>query len=148
MPYRSRPDQARNLMAQIEDEMRERLREAIDHVSLEVLVETRRAQGQPHPAADNPADRAEFETGARAFLERLDRDLARDVPEEIRGKLTDGRAGTRHETGPYPLAAQVTLARALPDYWQRFEAIRLAYTAERVRSRGERGGWLRQLFGR
>jgi len=148
MPYRSRPDQPRNLIAQIEDELRDRLREAVDHVSLEVLVETRRARGRAHPAADNPADRAEFEAGIRAFLERLDRDVAQDVPDELGRTLADLR--TRHAADPAArlLDVQVTLARAIPDYWQRFETIRLEYTAERVRSGGQGGGLLRQLFGR
>jgi hypothetical protein len=148
MPYRSRPDQPRNLIAQIEDEMRDRLREAIDHVGLEVLVETRRARGHAHPAADNPADRAEFEAGARAFLDRLDRDMGREAPDEVRRAIEDVRARSGSDPAARLLAAQVALARALPDYWQRFEAIRQAYMGEPARSRGERGGLLRQLFGR
>ena len=46
------------------------------------------------------------------------------------------------------LAVQLVLARELPDYWQRFDAMRLAYTAERVGSGGERRGLLGRLFGR
>ena len=46
------------------------------------------------------------------------------------------------------LGVHVALARELPDYWQRFETTRAAYTAERVGSGRERRGLLGRLFGR
>ena len=45
------------------------------------------------------------------------------------------------------VSAQVALAKRRPDYWQRFDAVRAAYAAERQASGGERGGLLRRLFG-
>ena len=46
------------------------------------------------------------------------------------------------------MATQIALARSLPDYWQRFDAVRLEYAAERAVSGGESRGLLRRLFGR
>jgi hypothetical protein len=46
------------------------------------------------------------------------------------------------------LAVQIGRAKALPDYWQRFEAVRLRFTSEYVTSRGARRGVLGRLFGR
>ena len=46
------------------------------------------------------------------------------------------------------IAAQVSLARTLPDYWQRFEAVSLRYLAELEESGSERPGLLARLFRR
>src|SRR5439155_638088 len=46
------------------------------------------------------------------------------------------------------LAVQVVLAKELPDYWQRFEASRVAYVGGEPASGGERSGLLGRLFGR
>jgi hypothetical protein len=147
VPFRSRPGQPRDLFAQIEDEMRDRVREAVDHVSLNVMVERRRAAGLPQPAVDSPEDRDEFEAGVRAFLERLAADLTGPVTAGER-RTMEAAAG-RGVSDPLRrlLDTQVALARALPDYWQRFEDVRYAYTAERVASGGESRGLLRRLFG-
>jgi hypothetical protein len=147
VPFRSRPGQPRDLLAQISDEMRERIREAADHVALEVMVEIRKAQGRPGPAADSPGDRAEFEAGVRAFLERLASELTADLAAEERRKLAGSPASSDAPVDRL-LATHVALARALPDYWQRFDALRVVHVADRSRSGGGEGrGMLRRLFG-
>ena len=45
------------------------------------------------------------------------------------------------------VAAQVALARRLPDYWQRFEALSARYLAEPSASGGQRRSLLARLFG-
>jgi hypothetical protein len=147
VPFRSRPGQPRDLFAQIEDEMRERVQEAVDHVSLNVMVERRRAHGLPQPAVDSPTDRAEFEGGVQAFLDRLGADLTAGLTADERGRIHAVPARDASDPVRRLLDTQVAMARALPDYWQRFEAVRLAYTAERVASGGESRGLLRRLFG-
>jgi hypothetical protein len=145
VPFRTRPGQPRNLLTLIEAEVRERLEEAVDHASLEALVAARRARGSPAPATDSARDRAEFEAGVRAFLERLRATLEPILTEEQR----DRAAAAAEHAGPDPIArligAQVALARALPDYWQRFEACRAAYAAHAA-SGGQRRGRLRRLL--
>jgi hypothetical protein len=145
VPFRTRPGQPRDLLALVDQEVRERIEEAVDYVSLEVLVQSRRQHGLPAPAADNARDRKEFEGGVRTFLERLRADIAPTLPPERRqeAEATAARAGADPLAGL--LTLQVALAKALPDYWQRFEATRRAYTAERAASGP---GLLRRLFSR
>jgi hypothetical protein len=147
VPFRSRPGQPRDLLAQIQDEVRERIREAIDHVAIEALVEARRAGGLAHPSVDNPVDRGEFDAGALAFLQRLGEDVAAGIPEETRRRADDAAARAGSDPVLRLLAAQVVLARALPDYWQRFEAARAAHLARPTVSGGQGRGLLRRLLG-
>jgi hypothetical protein len=142
------PSQPADLSARIDAQIRERLEEAVDFVCLEIMVERRRAQGLPAPAADNTEDRTEFTVAVRAFLEHLEADLTADLaPADRRGVLEAAR--TADDPTGRLLAVQVGLARLLPDYWQRFETSRNRYAAESAAdaSRGDRGGLLRRLFG-
>ncbi len=147
MPFRTRPGQPRNLITLIESEVRERLEEAIDHASLEALVASRRARGLPAPAADNAHDRSDFEAGVRAFLQRLRAELEPALTDELRRKAEEAGARAGHDAVARLIAAQVVLAQTLPDYWQRFEASRVAYAREAC-SGGERRGLLGRLFSR
>ncbi|HEX3176276.1 MAG TPA: hypothetical protein VHZ49_06340 [Methylomirabilota bacterium] len=135
MPFRH-PDRSDALDARIATEIRERLEEAIDFVCLEALVNQRRATGRPAPVADNAADRAEYQAHVAGFLRMLG--------DELRG---GGEATPASEAHTVLLDAQVRLARQLPDYWQRFEAVSARYLAEPVSGR-ERRGVLARLFGR
>ena len=92
MPFRTRPGQPRDLLALVDQEVRERIEQAVDHVSLEVLVEQRRQRGWPAPAADSASDRREFEAGARAFLERLGADIAPALTAERRSQAEQAAA--------------------------------------------------------
>jgi hypothetical protein len=155
VPFRH-PDRSADLRARIEFEVRERLEEALDYICLDALVRDRKARGLPPPAADNPADRRAYGDNVLALLDRLGRELAADLsPEERRRVDTAEAIGDEQARG---LAMQVALARRLPDYWQRFEAISTRFLAEipRVRdgdggdasSGGESRGLLGRLFGR
>jgi hypothetical protein len=140
MPFRH-PDRSHDLSTRIEIEVRERLEEAIDFVCLEALVNARRAGGRPAPVADSTADRDEYTAHVSAFLRLLAVELraAGASPDEAAGDADDARL----------LAGQVAMARTLPDYWQRFEALSARYLAEpAVPSGGERRSMLARLFGR
>jgi hypothetical protein len=138
VPFRH-PDRSADLSARIEFEVRERLEEVLDYVCLDALVRDRKARGLPPPAADNPADRRAYSDNVLALLDRLSRELTAEMsPEERR------RTGAAEATGDEQargIALQVALARRLPDYWQRFDAISTRFLAEIPAARdGERGG--------
>jgi hypothetical protein len=139
MPFRH-PDRSHDLDTRIEHEVRERLEEAIDFVCLDALVRARKTRSQPAPVADNAADRAEYTQHVLAFLRLLDTEVP---PAAARRSGNDAGA---EETRL--LAGQVARARALPDYWQRFEALSARFLAEPPSSGGERRGVLARLFGR
>jgi hypothetical protein len=160
--FRRDPGQPRDLHSRIDVQLTERIEEAVDFVCLDALVESRRARHLAHPVADSAEDRAEFEAGVRAFLEHLERSLLPLLPSDQRRHFP-GDAEPRSERAR--LAMQVALAKALPDYWQRFDELRRSYTAETIASPssparsdpaeqsgdpssgGERRSRLRRLFG-
>jgi hypothetical protein len=140
MPFRD--PRGGNLSSRIQSELQERLEEALDAACLDALVRMRRARGLPAPVADSERDRAAYQAELQNLLERLDTHFAPSIDEAARGAgvgLSDPAARL--------LAIQVALARALPDYWQRFDAVRLQYAEERTASSGESRGLLRRLFG-
>jgi hypothetical protein len=128
MPFRH-PDRSADLGARIEFEVRERVEEAVDYVCLEALVRTRRARGLPLPTADSAADKAAYSANVLEFLERLRREVIADLGPEVQSKLP-GLAGGSGDEQTRLMATQVVLARMLPDYWQRFDAVRARYLAE------------------
>jgi hypothetical protein len=138
MPFRH-PNRAHDLGTRIEHEVRERLEEAIDFVCLDALVRARHARSLPAPVADNAADRAEYTSYVVAFLRLLDTELPPPHPDQ-RGAEADEQARL--------VTRQVAAARALPDYWQRFETVSARFLAEPAPSSGERRGVLARLFGR
>ena len=159
MPFRH-PDRAHDLGTRIDMEVRERLEEAVDFVCLEALVQVRRARGLPPPAADNDADRRDYLANVSAFLTLLQRDLTTDLTAEQRDRLGAATAGPSDEQAQL-VTGQVALARLLPDYWQRFDAVRAHYlggaasepergaAAAEVDESGREGrGLLARLFGR
>ena len=149
MPFRH-PDRSDDLAARIEFEVRERLEEAIDYVCLDALVRERRARGLPPPAADDAADRQAYTDKVLGFLRLLRRELTTAVSAEQqqRKAATEGPGGEQARL----IAVQVALARMLPDYWQRFEAVSEGYLAGTAlldgSSGGESRGLLARLFGR
>lgn len=122
-----RPGEPHDLHLRIERELRERIEEAVDVAVLEAMVEARRQRQHPLPASDSPRDQSEFARGVRVLLERLQVALepALDAEQRRRAAQTLERAG--HDPTARSLALQVALARALPDYWQRFDEIRTAF---------------------
>jgi hypothetical protein len=155
VPFRH-PDRSHDLSTRIEHEVRERLEEAIDYVCLDALVRSRRVRGLPAPEAGNTDDRRAYTEHVLAFLDRL-----RAVIEPTAGgnERRDPSGGADDRQARL-VGAQVTLARSLPDYWQRFEAVSVAYLADAdngssgvergaaAGSGGEGRGLLARLFGR
>lgn len=154
MPFRH-PDRSHDLLARIEYEVRERVEEAVDYVCLEALVRDRRARGLPPPAADSADDRRAYSDNALAFLRLLRGELAGALSAAAQRKTGAEVPGDEQAE---LIAVQVAMARTLPDYWQRFEAVSNDYLAGR-RSAGsgiapgdlsscESRGLLARLFGR
>jgi hypothetical protein len=139
MPFRTPPGVPRDLLSLIDAELRDRLEEAIDHACLGAMVAARRAHDAPAPQADDARDREEFAATVRTLLERLRDEIPGDADAAVRA---DARADEEWRL----LALQIARAKALPDYWQRFEAIRVRFTAEYVTSRGARRSVLGRLF--
>jgi hypothetical protein len=145
MPFRHH-DRSHDLQTRIELEVRERLEEAIDYVCLEALVRARHARDLPPPAADNPADRRAYTDQVLAFLRLLRRELTGDLDAEQQRRIAAVEAPGDEQARL--LAVQVVLARLLPDYWQRFDAVRARYLAEPPLESGRESGLLARLFGR
>ena len=137
MPFRTPSDKPRDLLSLIDEELRTRLEEAVDHACLDAMVSARRSTGGPAPVADDTRDREEFTATVRAFLERLRDEIPTDA-----GEAADGDEEWRL------LTAQVERAKALPDYWQRFEIVRARFTEGHVASGGARRGVLGRWLGR
>lgn len=138
MPFRD--PRGGNLATRIETEIRERIEEALDAACLDTLVRLREVRQLPPPKADSPQDRSAYQSEIRRLLERLDA--------QLKG-LLQGPAPAPGDADPLTglMATQIALARTLPDYWQRFDEVRLEYAAERLGSGGESRGLLRRLFG-
>ena len=94
-----------------------------------------------------------------AFLTLLQRDLTKDLTAEQRDRLGPRHGRARRRPGCSSSRAQVALARLLPDYWQRFDAVRAQYLGDAASERGaaaaevdesgrEGRGLLARLFGR
>jgi hypothetical protein len=89
----------------------------------------------------------------RRLLADLERDLTAHLDAEQRRRLPAPPADADEEARSMSL--QVALARMLPDYWQRFDAVRARYLAEPAAAQraadasGSEGrGLLARLFGR
>ena len=141
----------RDLIARVDAEVRDRIGEAVDFVCLEAMVQSRQAGGLPAPAADSASDHGEFDRRVETFLTRLaDAMLAALATEQERTLTAAARAAGDQLT--QLIAVQVALAKLLPDYWQRFEQVRLASAAETGGpppvSGSDRPGWLDRLLGR
>jgi hypothetical protein len=146
MPFRH-PDRSADLAARIEYEVRERVEEAVDYVCLQALVRERRARGLPPPAADNANDRLAYTDRVLAFLRLLRRELTPALSPDGQRKA----AGAGEPPGDEQtrlIAVQVAMARTLPDYWQRFEAVSGGYLdGQGAPSGRESRGLLARLFG-
>ena len=137
MPFRTPPGARRDLLSLIDAELRDRLEEAVDHACLDAMVSARKAAGAPLPVADDARDREEFTASVRALLERLRDEIPAAADEAPQGS-EEWRL----------LALQIGRAKALPDYWQRFDAVRQQFTTDYAKLRGARRGVLGRLFGR
>ena len=140
-----------DLIARVDAEVRDRIGEAVDFVCLESLVHARRAGGLPAPVADSALDRAEFDRRVETFLTRLSDAMLPALDDEQRQSLAASERAAGDRLAQL-IAVQVALAKLLPDYWQRFEQVRVAYAHEAGEpppaSGRDRPGWLDKLFGR
>ena len=125
------PSDPRGLKERIDALVRERLEDAIDTVCLDLLVERRRAHGRPMPAGGRAEDRGEFDGLVATFLGRLEASLAAELPDAERRRLAAGGAEPADETRRL-IAVQVSLSKRLPDYWQRFEETKNAFSRARL----------------
>lgn len=137
---------ARGLLERIEAQLSERIDEAIEMAALKLMVDTRAQAGRPAPESTSAADRAEFESTARALLIRLRERFLAELPAELRPRYDQAEAAAADDAAR-PLAGQVFLARRLPDYWQRFARYQQADAQDRLTDPARPGGWLRRLFG-
>ena len=142
----------RDLIARVDAEVRDRIGEAVDFVCLDAMVQSRQARGLPPPAADSDRDRAEFDATVEAFLARLGDEIASALGPEQREPFAAATSRAAGDRLTRLLSAQVTLAKLVPDYWQRFETVRAAYAAELGEpappSGRDRPRWLDRLLGR
>jgi hypothetical protein len=140
-----------DLIARVDAEVRDRIGEAVDFVCLESLVHARRAAGLPAPVADSALDRAEFDRRVETFLARLGEAMLPALDTEQRQSLAASERAAGDRLAQL-IAVQLSLAKLLPDYWQRFEQVRVAYAEEAgeppLASGRDRPGWLDKLFGR
>ena len=141
------PGDSRGLKARIDALIMERLEEAIDAGCLDLLVQIRRERGRPLPVADNADDRAEFLALVLAFLGRLDTVITSGLTEDQRGRLTPPPGGATDDAARL-MAVQVSLAKLVPDYWQRFEVVKDEFASEQKQAWAARAGFLLRLFGK
>ena len=139
-----------DLSARIDAELRTRIEDAVDFACLDAMVRARAARGAPPPVADDPGDREEYTARVAAFLDELANDLIAGLSDEQRGRL----GPTARNDVAAALGVQISLAKILPDYWQRFDAVRLRVADNAVgasasrASGGQRRGLLDWLLGR
>lgn len=149
MPFRD--PNGGDLFTRIESELRERIEEALDAACLDTIVRARQAHGMPAPVPDSDSDRAEYHAAVRELLDRLHRHFVGSASPDLRQRLEArlrAAAGSPPDAVASMVAAQIMLARELPDYWQHFDAVRVRYTEERAGSGSERRGLLGRLLGR
>lgn len=142
------PDDPRDLLERIDSQVRERLEEAVDFICLDLMVQRRRRHGRALPEERNERDRQEFRGLVREFLLYLRQAYWSAIPEAAREKVSQAEAGAGGEEVQRLIAAQVALARQLPDYWQRFEEFRASFVQEQLAAPPPRSGLLDRLRGR
>jgi hypothetical protein len=112
-----------SLAVRVEIELRARIEDALDYACLDAMVRARKAEGAPPPLPDNATDRAEYLSRVSAFMERVRAELVPTLTDEQRRRL-GATVSRRPANVDAALAAQIALAKELPDYWQRLDAIR------------------------
>ena len=144
----STPGDPRGLGERIEAAVEERLEEAVEFVCMDLLVQLRRAHGRPAPVAKSASDQQEFHGLVSEWLLHLRGALLDGLPPEEVQKVSQAEADRGPEEIPRLLRGQAPLAPTLPDYWQRFETLRAAFTQARLGAPGPGPGFLGHLFGR
>jgi hypothetical protein len=122
-------DDPRRLWERIDAQIAERIEDALDSACLDLMVEIRRARDLPMPVATSVQDRKEFEGLVGGLLDGLGR-LSAELTEEQRSRLAAALGAAPGPSGR-ALGLQVALAKLLPDYWSRFDEIRMEFATER-----------------
>jgi len=144
--FRHQHGDPQSLRERIDAHLRERIEEAVEMAALELMVEGRRRQQRPLPEENSARDRAEFHATAEEFLEHLDRTFRGALaPGDLDAFDAASRGAPGNAAHEQRLAGQVLLAKRLPDYWQRFEALRAELATARLDA-AQSPGWLRRLF--
>lgn len=139
-------DDPRGLRERIEAQLTERIEEAVEMAALHLLVELRKRHERPAPESDSREDRDEFAMLAADLLAYLGKAFEAELSADQRRELDRARAAGA-DARARELRGQVSLSRQLPDYWQRFEAHRAAYSEARLTSYDRPGGLFKRLFG-
>lgn len=142
------PDDPRGLLDRIDAQVRERLEEAVEFICLDLMIQLRRQHGRTLPEAQNDRDREEFGRLVREFLVYLRQACWTEIPESAREKVTEAEARAGGDELPRLIAVQVILARQLPDYWHRLEALKAAFARERLAAPPPKPGFLDRILGR
>lgn len=142
------PADPRGLLERIDAQLRERLGEAVDLACLDLMVKLRRRHGRQPPEEQNEKDRQEFRSLVREFLVSLREAYCNGLSEAERVRITQAEAAAGSEEVQRLVAAQVTLAKQLPDYWQRFEAFSAAFARDRLAAPPPKPGFFDRLRGR
>lgn len=137
------PDDPRGLGARIDDQIIERIEEALKFYLLDLLLKRRASQGRPTASEDNPRDRKEFQRLLEEFLTFAETELHSALPPlPAQDPPRPGQKGDRKSRS---LAFQASCARRLPDYWQRLDTIMVAFTASCLEERPRIGFFKRLL---
>ncbi len=145
---RRNPEDPRGLLERIDDLVRERLEEAVDFVCLDLMVQLHRQHGRALPEAQNEKDREEFKSLVREFLTYLRKAYWTQLSEAKQQVVAQAEAEAGLEELQRLVAGQVALAKQVPDYWQRFEGFRIAFTQERLAAPPPKPGFFDRLPGR
>lgn len=137
-----------DLAARIDAELRARLEDAVDYACLAAMVTAREARGAPAPVADDPRDRDEYTRRVQEFLERVRSLLVATLSAEQRDRLDAVVGPPRDGDVRAAIDVQVALAKELPDYWQRFDEIRVRDTDAPTSGGDQRRSLLDRLLGR
>jgi hypothetical protein len=98
--------------------------------------------------AKSASDRQEFQRLVGEWLLHLRGALLDGLPREDVQKVSQAEEARGREEIPRLLAGQAALARTLPDYWQRFETLRVAFIEMRLSAPPASPGFLGRLFRR
>ena len=142
------PTDRRGLLERIDAQIRERLEEAVDFICLDLMVQLRRQHGRQPPEEQNEKDRQEFRSLVRELLVYLREAYWNHISEAERVGVTQAEAAAGSEEVQRLIATQVALAKQLPDYWQRFEALSAVFARERLAAPPPKPGFLDRLLGR
>lgn len=145
---RRNPEDSRGLLERIDAQVRERLEEAAEMMCLDLMVQLRRHQGRPLPEQKSDKDRQEFRALVRELLLYLREQFWDGLAEAERQQAREAEALAGSEEVARLLALQASLARRLPDYWQRLEGSRVAFAEQRLQALSPKRRLRDRLLGR